>query len=158
MCYTFAVFDIHALTISKPVLQLISAVSMNECNFQDDMIRSLLQTFLGNHPNSAIILHYCWSGPGKRQATLQKIMLDAMSDYYLHEQTHNGQVDQTRLSRILDVAQDLKTLSQLLHSPNFLFVIELAVLASRREYLKLDKWLTDKLITHQEPFVRVCWK
>ena len=120
------------------------------------MIRSLLQTFLGNHPNSAIILHYCWSGPGKRQATLQKIMLDAMSDYYLHDQTHNGQVDQTRLSRILDVAQDLKTLSQLLHSPNFLFVIELAVLASRREYLKLDKWLTDKLLTHQEPFVRVC--
>ena len=64
-------------------------------------------------------------------------------------------MDQTRLSRILDVAQDLKTLSQLLHSPNFLFVIELAVLASRREYLKLDKWLTDKLSQHREPFVRV---
>ena len=119
------------------------------------MTRSLLQTFLGNHPNSAIILHYCWSGPGNRQSTLQKLVLNAMCDYYMAEKSTKGQVDQTRLSRILDVAQDLKTLSQLLHSPNYLFVIELAVLASRREYLKLDKWLSDKLITHQEPFVRV---
>ena len=83
-------------------------------------------------------------------------MLGAMCDYYLHDQSPSGQVDQTRLSRILDVAQDLKTLSQLLQSPNFLFVIELAVLASRREYLKLDKWLTDKFSNHQETFVRVC--
>ena len=65
------------------------------------------------------------------------------------------QVDQTRLSRILDVAQDLKTLSQLLNSSPFLFVIDLAVLASRREYLKLDKWLTDKLLHHKENFTRV---
>ena len=122
------------------------------------MISHLLQTFLGNHPNSAIILHYCWSGPGNRQGTLQNIVLSAMCDYYRHDKSPNGQVDQTRLSRILDVAQDLKTLSQLLQSPNFPFVIELAVLASRREYLKLDKWLTDKFINHQEPFVVVGFK
>ena len=37
----------------------------------------------------------------------------------------------------------------LLNSPPFSFVIDLAALASRREYLKLDKWLTDKLREHQ---------
>ena len=31
----------------------------------------------------------------------------------------------------------------------FSFVIDLAALASRREYLKLDKWLNDKLREHQ---------
>lgn len=37
----------------------------------------------------------------------------------------------------------------LLNSSPFSFVIDLAALASRREYLKLDKWLTDKLREHQ---------
>ena len=33
------------------------------------------------------------------------------------------------------------------------FVIDLACLASRREYLKLDKWLSDKAQEHGEPFI-----
>ena len=37
----------------------------------------------------------------------------------------------------------------LLNGSPFLFVIDLAALASRREYLKLDKWLKDKLKEHQ---------
>ena len=63
--------------------------------------------------------------------------------------------DQTRLSRILDVAQDLKALSMLLNATPFAFVIDLACLASRREYLKLDKWLTDKIREHRVIFT-VC--
>ena len=59
-----------------------------------------------------------------------------------------GENDQTRLSRILDVAQDLKALSMLLNATPFAFVIDLACLASRREYLKLDKWMTDKIREH----------
>ena len=37
----------------------------------------------------------------------------------------------------------------LLSGSPFVFVIDLAALASRREYLKLDKWLKDKLKEHQ---------
>ena len=37
----------------------------------------------------------------------------------------------------------------LLNSLPYGFVIDLAALASRREYLKLDKWLNDKLREHQ---------
>lgn len=43
----------------------------------------------------------------------------------------------------------LKALSMLLNGSPFVFVIDLAALASRREYLKLDKWLKDKLKEHQ---------
>ena len=60
----------------------------------------------------------------------------------------------TRLSRILDVAQDLKALSMLLNATPFAFVIDLACLASRREYLKLDKWLVDKIREHGERFLQ----
>lgn len=70
-----------------------------------------------------------------------------MADWY-----HRDQNDQTRLSRILDVAQDLKALSALLNISQFAFVVDLACLASRREYLKLDKWLSDKIREHRVSF------
>lgn len=69
--------------------------------------------------------------------------MHAMAEWYAR-----GDGDQQRLSRILDVAQDLKALSMLLNLTPFLFVIDLACLASRREYLKLDKWLSDKVREH----------
>ncbi len=37
----------------------------------------------------------------------------------------------------------------LLNATPFAFVIDLACLASRRGYLKLDKWLNDKIREHQ---------
>jgi len=42
----------------------------------------------------------------------------------------------------------LQALSMLLNATPYAFVIDLACLASRREYLKLDKWLTDKIREH----------
>lgn len=71
--------------------------------------------------------------------------MHAMADWYVR----GGECEQGRLSRILDVAQDLKALSMLLSGNSFPLVIDLACLASRREYLKLDKWLTDKIYEHK---------
>lgn len=79
--------------------------------------------------------------------------MHSMAEWYLR-----GDYDQTRLSRILDVAQDLKALSALLNANSFPFVIDLACLASRREYLKLEKWLTDKIRDLGEGFVAACIK
>lgn len=42
----------------------------------------------------------------------------------------------------------LQALSLLLNATPYAFVTDLACLASRREYLKLDKWLTDKIREH----------
>lgn len=100
-----------------------------------------------------------------------------MADWYIR-----GECDQTRLSRILDIAHDLKVnfasllehliwyihllfykiklitssfqaLSLLLNSQSLQFAIDLACLASRREYLKLEKWLSDKIRDQGEMFV-----
>lgn len=46
----------------------------------------------------------------------------------------------------------------LLNAQSFPFVIDLACLASRRGYLKLEKWLTDKIREHGEPFISACVK
>lgn len=44
----------------------------------------------------------------------------------------------------------------LLNATPFAFVIDLAALASRREYLKLDKWLTDKIREHGVSLKNIC--
>ena len=36
----------------------------------------------------------------------------------------------------------------------FTFALDVAALASRREYLNLDKWLADNINTHGEAFIR----
>lgn len=117
---------------------------------RQELLTNLMPIFLGNHPNSAIILHHAWHCVN---ISIKPIIMHAMAEWYLR-----GDNDQTRLSRILDVAQDLKALSLLLNAQSFPFVIDLACLASRRGYLKLDKWLTDKSSEHGEPFVSACVK
>lgn len=114
-----------------------------------ELISTLMPIFLGNHPNSAIILHYAWHGQGQ-SPSIRQLIMHAMAEWYMRGE----QYDQAKLSRILDVAQDLKALSMLLNGTPFAFVIDLAALASRREYLKLDKWLTDKIREHGEPLSR----
>ncbi|XP_019361393.1 PREDICTED: CCR4-NOT transcription complex subunit 1 isoform X9 [Gavialis gangeticus] len=116
-----------------------------------ELISTLMPIFLGNHPNSAIILHYAWHGQGQ-SPSIRQLIMHAMAEWYMRGE----QYDQAKLSRILDVAQDLKALSMLLNGTPFAFVIDLAALASRREYLKLDKWLTDKIREHGEPFITAC--
>lgn len=76
--------------------------------------------------------------------SLKVLIMVQMAEFYLRDP-----YDQSRLSRILDIAQDLKALSLLLNLTQFAFVVELACLASRREYLKLDKWLSDKIREHR---------
>ncbi|KAF5897986.1 CCR4-NOT transcription complex subunit 1 isoform X1 [Clarias magur] len=132
------------------VLALLQ-ISSSWLNLRNELISTLMPIFLGNHPNSAIILHYAWHGQGQ-SPSIRHLIMRSMAEWYMKGE----QYDQAKLSRILDVAQDLKSLSMLLNSTPFAFVIDLAALASRREYLKLDKWLTDKIREHGEPFIQAC--
>ncbi|XP_045438786.1 CCR4-NOT transcription complex subunit 1 isoform X10 [Pipistrellus kuhlii] len=126
-------------------------INSNWHTLRHELISTLMPIFLGNHPNSAIILHYAWHGQGQ-SPSIRQLIMHAMAEWYMRGE----QYDQAKLSRILDVAQDLKALSMLLNGTPFAFVIDLAALASRREYLKLDKWLTDKIREHGEPFIQAC--
>ncbi|XP_014252247.1 CCR4-NOT transcription complex subunit 1 isoform X3 [Cimex lectularius] len=129
--------DVLALGLLQVPLQM--------SNFRLEILGSIMPIFLGNHPNSGIILHQAWH---TSQFCIKQTIMHAMADWYLR-----GDSDQSRLSRILDVAQDLKALSLLLNAQSYPFVIDLACLASRRGYLKLEKWLTDKIREHDEPFI-----
>ncbi|KAJ8950014.1 hypothetical protein NQ318_002425 [Aromia moschata] len=131
------------------LLQISGPVTL----LRQELLTNLIPIFLGNHPNSAIILHHAWH---TQNINIKPIIMHAMAEWYVR-----GECDQTRLSRILDVAQDLKALSMLLNAQSaqsYPFIIDLACLASRREYLKLEKWLSDKISEHGETFVTACIK
>ena len=129
-----------------------------------ELLGLTIPAFLSNHPNAATILHSIWnlgdssiasssSGEATDNQWAKQVLLQSMCDYYIKSPMEE---QQHRLSRILDVAQDLKGLSLLLNGSCYPFVIDLACLASRREYLKLDKWLSDKIQSNGEYFVAAC--
>ena len=64
---------------------------------------NLIPVFLGNHPNSAPVLQYSWHNQNQSNI-IRTLILHAMAEWYMRGELH----DQQRLSRILDVAQDLK--------------------------------------------------
>jgi len=65
--------------------------------------------FLSNHPNSVPVLQAAWHCTSQSQ-TVRGLVLHAMAEWYMRGEPH----DQARLSRILDVAQDLKVCSHAL--------------------------------------------
>ena len=106
-----------------------------------ELLGKLFRVFLAPHPNSGVILAHAWHS---QSIQIKPILMLSMADWYL-KSGQEGDNEHSRLSRILDVAQDLKALSLMLNGQPFPFVIDLAILASRREYLNLEKWLTDKV-------------
>jgi CCR4-NOT transcription complex subunit 1 len=73
------------------------------------------------------------------------MIMNSMADWYTKAQDAEQNI---RLARILDVSQDLKALSILLNGQPLIFNIDLACLAARRGYLKLDKWMSDRIRDH----------
>ncbi|GJJ12464.1 hypothetical protein Clacol_006706 [Clathrus columnatus] len=104
-----------------------------------DYSARLLSMFLAGHPNHQLVFMRIWQ--------IDPIYLThSFRDYY-NESPLN-------ITRILDVAQDLKILDALLEVRPFTFALDVAALASRREYLNLDKWLLDNIANHGVDFLR----
>lgn len=120
-------------------------------SFRTELLATNLQLFLANHPNSSVVLTHAWHSS---TFNLKPIVIHSMADWY-SKAIPEGDSEHARLSRILDIAQDLKALSVILTAKAvFHFVVDLAVLASRREYLNLEKWLTYQMREDGEAFVK----
>lgn len=105
---------------------------------RDDYARKLLAMFLAGHPNHQLVFMRLWQ-------IAPSYLTDAFRGFY--------DENPLNITRILDVAQDLKILEALLDVRPFTFALDVASLASRREYLNLDKWLADNVAAHGEEFL-----
>lgn len=105
-----------------------------------DLLAKLTGGFLVGQPGASIVLPRLWR-------VAPSVLLGVMGE--MHRR------DPSCVSRLLDIAQDLKALPVVLaeaRSPTF--AIDLAALASRREHLNLDKWLQEVVRDRREPFLR----
>lgn len=120
-----------------------------------------MPVYLRGHPLSSTVLPLVWQSD-------PQLVVRWMVRLYLE--------DRSFLSRILDIAQDLKVLfssmvlsprvllsnfpqealTRILEAEPFHFSIQLATLASRREFLNLDKWLQLRLVEHGDVFASAC--
>ncbi|KAJ6722687.1 CCR4-NOT TRANSCRIPTION COMPLEX [Salix koriyanagi] len=67
-----------------------------------------------------------------------------------------GNVESNIMTKILDVCQELKILPSVLDMIPFPSGIRLAALASRKELIDLEKWLSNNLITYKDTFFEEC--
>ncbi|KLO12020.1 Not1-domain-containing protein [Schizopora paradoxa] len=105
---------------------------------QEEYLQQLLEMFLNGHPNHQLVFMRIWQ-------IEPPYLTNALRDFY--------EKNPMNITRILDVAQDLKILEPLLEVRPFIFALDVAALASRREYLNLDKWLADNINQHGAEFL-----
>ncbi|XP_059312955.1 uncharacterized protein LOC132064095 isoform X1 [Lycium ferocissimum] len=67
-------------------------------------------------------------------------------------------VDLDNMHKVLDACQELKILSSVLDRIPYVFGIRLAALASHKELMDLDKWLSNNLNTYKDIFYEECLK
>ncbi|KAI6214776.1 hypothetical protein M3Y94_00308400 [Aphelenchoides besseyi] len=132
--------DILALVI----VQLTS----NLTAFRVYVFRQVITQLINGHANSVPVLNYVWNVERNTEA-FHSVITTCFVDHYAFD-------DPTRLTRILELAHELKPngLGELFNLQQYTFAIDLACLAARRDFLKLDKFLDDKLNDVGEPFAQ----
>ncbi|VDK67886.1 unnamed protein product [Litomosoides sigmodontis] len=140
---------LHKPTNACPDVLLLALLQMQlpTSTLRIHLMQMLIPTLIGNSPNAIPVLNVVWNCEDKVQ--LRPTILTALCSYYMKNPD-----DQAKLSRILEVAHELKPdgLAELFNVPQFPFTIDLACLASRRDFLKLDKWIDDKLAVYGDAF------
>jgi CCR4-NOT transcription complex subunit 1 len=110
---------------------------------QQDLSQALMPTFLSHHPNWRPVLEKVW-------ASRPVVVMHGMVAWFKADPSNQ------RLTRIFDVAQDIKAISTLLDTGDAPFVLELAVMASYRGFLNLEKWLSDQLKKQPRAYAEAC--
>ncbi|KAM0787180.1 hypothetical protein ACM66B_006427 [Microbotryomycetes sp. NB124-2] len=104
-----------------------------------ELVTRLSAVFLAGHPSAQLALLRLWQ-------TDPNLLGNALRDLYAESELN--------ISRIVDIASELKILDFVLELPPTFLALDVAALASRREFLNLDKWLSTALATHGEAFVQ----
>jgi CCR4-NOT transcription complex subunit 1 len=102
------------------------------------LISSFLTT---NHRSAAHVLRALW-------ASHPPLVVRGMAEVY--------QSQPSQITRLFDIAQELKGLRRVLDTAPIIFSMDMATLAWRRGYLNLDSWLLQNISTHQRSFVSAC--
>ncbi len=133
-------FDHPSKTFPEILMIALAQITLPKPAVVQELYLSyLMLIFLNPHPNTSVVLSKVWQ-------MRQSLVLKGMVDWY------NSDPEATRLARVLDVAQDIKALPTLLNCNDNNFVLRLAMLAARREFLNLERWLQDRVRENPSSF------
>ncbi|RPB11593.1 Not1-domain-containing protein [Morchella conica CCBAS932] len=121
-----------ALMIPKPWPQTL-----------DRIVSKLLDIFFEGHTSHQLVFWRLW-----------QVDKPFVTNRFLEYHAANN----LNITRILDISQDLRCLSDLLEAQNAIFVLDVASLAARREYLNLEKWLQEMINKYEGEFVMQCYR
>ncbi|KAF2071681.1 hypothetical protein CYY_006997 [Polysphondylium violaceum] len=126
-----------------PDILLLGLLSIQNCKnnqLRNQMISILFPILL--HHNYQSYLFQLWKD-------YPNLIVQGMADIYSK--------DPSSLSRLLDIAQESRILTPMLNFKTYPFIIDLALLASQREYLFLERWLQERMKEDTDfQFVRAC--
>ncbi|KAF5959204.1 hypothetical protein HYC85_000413 [Camellia sinensis] len=133
----------HPLEHCPEVLLLGMAHINTAYNFLQYEVSSIVFTkILKNSTGSGMVLHLWHVNPN----LLVQSFLDARN------------IDPNDINRVLDICQELKILLPVLDMVPSYFGIRLAAIASQKELLDLEKWLSYNLGTYRDIFFEECHK
>lgn len=99
----------------------------------DELLSALLPQFLGNHPNSILVLRKLWEFN-------RDLMIRGISELCRHDQRVMN------LSRVLDITQEIKdSLITIVYCEDYDFAVNLGILAGKRDFLHYDVWLQKRI-------------
>lgn len=112
----------------------------------DELFSHLFPLYLLNHSNSIPILESLWK-------LNQSLMILAIYELYRKENSS------LNLSRVLDITQEIKdSLMPIANCNEYAFSVSLGLLASKREFLHFEHWITDRIKTVGNPFISAILK
>merc|ERR1711892_684176 len=107
-----------------------------------EMLDALIYRYFQPNANSMPVLVYIWNNCG-RMPQVRQLLMSALKAYYKADTT-----DQARLGRIMEIAHEIKALKNLIKintEDDFGFGFELAVVASRRNFVNLKMWFEENI-------------
>ncbi|XP_027108902.2 uncharacterized protein [Coffea arabica] len=107
---------------------------------QNEVSSAVFSVILKNSAGNSMLLHLWHINP----SMLLRGFADALN------------ADQENVNRVLDACLELKILSPVLDMIPSSFAIRLAAVASRKEPIDLEKWLTANLMTYKDAFYEEC--
>ncbi|KAJ3255219.1 hypothetical protein HDU77_003760 [Chytriomyces hyalinus] len=126
------IFDVASQQAPEILLIGLAQIPSPWTTLHKEVASSLVVIFLANSSNQSA---------GFVTSILWQVSPNLLVAGFAHVYTK----DPSQLSRIFDIIQELKALSQILDSKHLFFVLDLAVLAFRQGFISLDKWLSDRL-------------
>lgn len=112
----------------------------------DELFSQLFPLYLLNHSNSINILETLWKYN-------ESLMISAIYELYRKENSP------LNLSRVLDITQEIKdSLIPIANCSEYAFSVSLGFLASKREFLHFENWITQRIKNVGNPFVSAVLK